>query len=81
MTVTPPLATESGTEAMVIGELAVEEVTLDLTATDVPPLVAAPLDDDSLLRDPLLPFLVLGMVSLVAVVLTAFLLSSGGLAL
>lgn len=80
MTVTEPLATESGLESMVVDELAVEEVTLDLTASGI----SAPIDaeeEQSLWRDPLLPFLVLGTLSLIAVVISAFVLSSGAFSL
>lgn len=80
MTVTEPLATESGLESMVVDELAVEEVTLDLTASGI----SAPIDaeeEQTLWRDPLLPFLVLGTLSLIAVVISAFVLSSGAFSL
>ena len=51
-------------------ELASDEITIDLTA----PAVAV---DTSPLRDPLVPFLVVGTITLIALVVLAFALSAG----
>lgn len=69
MTITAPLVTESD-----IAQPAIEEITIDLTTPEVE-------IDESLLRDPLLPFLITGSLSLIGLVIAAFLLSSGALTL
>ena len=75
MTVTEPLATESD-----LDQMAVDEITIDLTAIDaaipVQPETVTEVEP-SLWRDPLLPFLVIGTLSLIAVIIAAFMLSSG----
>ena len=76
MTITEPLATESAIEPTT-APVPVDEPTIDLTdAAARMPQLEVVVERTSLLRDPLLPFLVLGTLSLLAVVITAFLLSS-----
>ena len=51
-------------------ELAGEELTIDLTAP-------TPVTEPKLLRDPLVPFLVLGTITVIVLVVLAFVLSAG----
>ena len=75
MTITEPLTTESAIEPEATLDHPVEEVTIDLRKASPVEIVEFE-PKTSLLRDPLLPFLVLGTLSLVAMIVSAYLLSS-----
>ena len=79
MTVTAPLITEE----LITEELITEEMVIEadgLTIRDNLPMVIpdpAPIVDEySILRDPIVPFLIVGLATLVAMIVSAFILSA-----
>ena len=75
MTITAPLVTESE-----LDQVAVDEISVELPDSGDRPTPESA-EPTSLLRDPLLPFLVVGTVFLVALLVTAYLVSASGFAL
>lgn len=77
MTITEPEATESVIEHEMASDPIIDELTIDLTDPTGSVLQIDDEEETSLLRDPLLPFLVVGTVSLIALVVVSYLLTSG----